>query len=491
MKRGTVMPKDFSQSPQVAARGRSARRPAGAAAALGLAAILWTPLAQAHSGGQDLADLVETVSPSVVTILATQATKVAERGAPQFGEGSPFEEFFKRFGPPGGRPEAPQGPGGVSFGSGFVISEDGYVVTNNHVIEDAAKVTVRMADEREYSATVVGADAQSDLALLKIDAAGLPHLALGDSEALRVGEDVIAVGNPFGLGGTVTRGIVSALSRDINSGPYVDYIQTDAAINRGNSGGPLLNMEGDVVGVNTAIYSPSGGSVGVGFAVPSSTVASVIAQLRDGGAVERGWLGVSIQKVTPEIAEALGLDAARGALVADVVKAGPSVGTLESGDVILGFDGKAVADSRDLPKLVGAAQPGKDVSIEILRKGEEITVSMALGRFGDATAALASEDEYEQSSEQLGAVVSALTATTRARYGLADDVTGVVVTDLEEGSQAASAGIRIGDVILSVNGKALASPSELASAVKAAPTSAVLMQVARGDRQLFIGVPLG
>jgi serine protease Do len=294
--------------------------------------LAWTPLAGADTQEPGaIADLVARTSPSVVTVLATQEAETGPAGqVDPFGPDSPFGDFFRRFGvPEGGMPVPPQpegGPRGIGVGSGFVIDGDGYIVTNNHVVDDATELKVRMSDDREFDAEVIGTDEQTDLALIKIDAGSLPELTLGDSDAMRVGEDVIAVGNPFGLGGTVTRGIVSAKARDINAGPYVDFIQTDAAINRGNSGGPLLNLQGEVIGVNSAIYSPNGGSVGVGFAVPSNTVKSVVAQLRDSGAVERGWLGVSIQTVTPEIAAAIGLDDPHGALVADVVAGSPAEG---------------------------------------------------------------------------------------------------------------------------------------------------------------------
>ncbi|HVH03324.1 MAG TPA: trypsin-like peptidase domain-containing protein, partial [Amaricoccus sp.] len=327
--------------------------------------LAWTPVAGADTTEPGtIADLVERTSPAVVTILSTQEAPDEMAGMPEgspFGSGSPFEEFLRRFGMPEAmpspQPQPQPGPRGIGVGSGFVIEDDGYIVTNNHVVDNAETVKVRLADEREFDAEVIGTDPQTDLALIKIDTTGLPELTLGDSDALRVGEDVIAVGNPFGLGGTVTRGIVSAMARDINAGPYVDFIQTDAAINRGNSGGPLLNLEGEVIGVNSAIYSPNGGSVGVGFAIPSNTVKTVIAQLRSSGSVERGWLGVTIQNVTPEIAAAIGMDDPHGALVADVVDDGPSAGKLETGDVIVSFDGKRVESSRDLPKLVSAVDP--------------------------------------------------------------------------------------------------------------------------------------
>ncbi|MDT8343581.1 MAG: Do family serine endopeptidase, partial [Thermohalobaculum sp.] len=409
--------------------------------ALAAAAIVWTPLARADTPPGAIADLVERVSPAVVTVLATPEAPAAVPGpgrAP-FGEGSPFEEFFRRFGLPEGMPfpGMPEGgphggpqdaPHGVSLGSGFVIEADGYIVTNNHVVEDAAKVTVRFPDEREFTAEVIGTDPQTDLALLKIDADGLPRLGLGDSDALRVGEDVIAVGNPFGLGGTVTRGIVSALARDIQAGPYLDFIQTDAAINRGNSGGPLLNLAGEVIGVNSAIYSPNGGSVGVGFAIPANVVSTVVAQLRDQGTVARGWLGVSIQPVTPGIADALGLDAPRGAIVSDVIGGSPADGKLQSGDVILGFGEAPIEQVRDLPKLVAAARPGDTAKLTVLRDGHERTVTLSLGRLDAERFAAAQRGEDDgTTSDRLGATLAPLTPELRDELRLDPEAQGVVV----------------------------------------------------------------
>jgi serine protease Do len=276
-------------------------------------------------------------------------------------------------------------------GSGVVYGPAGYIITNHHVVDGASEVKVRFADQIDHDAEVIGTDPQSDIALLKIKAEGaLPHLTLGDSDRIRVGEDVVAVGNPFGLGGTVTRGIVSAVGRDINAGPYVDFIQTDAAINRGNSGGPLFDMDGNVIGVNSAIYSPTGGNVGVGFAIPSNIVRDVVAQLRDDGSVSRGWLGVSIQSVTPDIATALGLDEAKGALVASVIPDSPSEGKLETGDVILTFGGEPVESSRDLPRLVGSTEAGSTVELGVLRGDERQTVSVEIGELRPEQLAAAS-----------------------------------------------------------------------------------------------------
>jgi len=477
-----------------------------APAALGMlaaAAIVWSPVAQAGTAPGAIADLVEQVNPAVVTVLATpeKTADAADRMSSPRGPASPFEEFFRQFGAPRGMPfpgapdeapdNAPRGHGGVSLGSGFVIGADGYIVTNNHVVEDSGKVTVRFADDREFEAEVVGTDPQTDLALLRIDGEDLPSLALGDSDEIRVGEDVIAVGNPFGLGGTVTRGIVSAVSRDIQAGPYLDFIQTDAAINRGNSGGPLLNLEGEVIGVNSAIYSPNGGSVGVGFAIPSNLVKTVVAQLREEGSVQRGWLGVSIQPVTPAIARAVGLEGDDGAIVASVVEGSPAEGKLESGDVILSFDGKPIATMRDLPKLVAAARPGANAELKVMRDGQEREVTLELGRLdADRLAMAQGGDQDAESAERLGATLSPLTPELRDELGVSPDVDGVVVTSLDADGRAAEAGLRVGDVIVSIGGKAVTAPAQVARAIEDATADAVLLKVTRGPAQLFVGVPL-
>jgi len=340
---------------------------------------------------------------------------------------------------------------------------------------------------------VMGTDQQTDLALLKIDAKDLPELKLGDSDAVRVGEDVIAVGNPFGLGGTVTRGIVSAMARDIDAGPYVDFIQTDAAINRGNSGGPLLNLEGEVIGVNSAIYSPNGGSVGVGFAIPSNTVKTVIGQLEDKGSVSRGWLGVSIQNVTPEIAAAIGMKDEKGALVSEVIADGPSKGVLKTGDVILAFDGKPVDSSRELPKLVAAATPDSTVKIDVLRQGKEETVSLTLGKFDDTRSASNDTGDQPQASaasDKLGATLEPLTPTAREQLGLDDDAVGAVITSLDGKGRAADAGLQVGDVILQVGDTAVRSPHDVDRAIDASKSDAVLLQIERHGAKIFVGIKL-
>jgi serine protease Do len=482
---------------------------ATAIAAASAAWITWTPVAVADDQAPNaVADLVDKVSPAVVTVLATQDGDEASNGGDQqqmpspFGPGSPFDEFLRRFGipeAPGGSPfgqnQGPQQeqPHGVALGSGFVIEDDGLIVTNNHVVDNADSVKVRLSDNREFDAKVMGTDEQTDLALLKIDATNLPELKLGDSDAVRVGEDVIAVGNPFGLGGTVTRGIVSAMARDIDAGPYVDFIQTDAAINRGNSGGPLLNLEGEVIGVNSAIYSPNGGSVGVGFAIPSNTVKTVIAQLEDTGSVERGWLGVSIQNVTPEIAAAIGLKDEHGALVSEVVDGSPSQGVLKTGDVILSFDGKPVESSRELPKLVAAAKPDTEVKIDVLRQGKEEQVSLTLGKFKDSRTAAndtGNQPQASAASDKLGVTLEPITPTAREQLGLEDDVDGVVITSLDGSGRAADAGLQVGDVILRVGDTAVQSPHDVNQAIASSKSDAVLLQIERRGARIFVGIKL-
>ena len=473
-----------------------------AAGALGLGAVAWTSGLEAQEPAAETApiaipELVERVSPAVVTVLAEQrAPRQGRQAQGNPFEGTPFEDFFDQFrGPDGrspfGRPTPPGGRRGVGLGSGFVLESDGYIVTNHHVIDGASEVAVRFTDGREFDAEIIGSDPETDVALLKIDETGLPHVSLGDSDTLRVGEEVVAVGNPFGLGGTVTTGIVSALARDIRAGAYVDFIQTDAAINRGNSGGPLFDRDGDVMGVNTAIFSPSGGSVGVGFAIPSNIVETVVADLKEDGSVERGWLGVMIQPVTPEIAEAMELDAAEGALVADVVADSPAEGALRPGDVIRAFNGEPVETSRVLPRLVAAAEAGSEATLEIVRGGERETVTVEIGeRETENTVAARTGEAPEGGAAKLGATLGPLTERARAELGLAPDVEGAVVTSLQQGGPAAEAGMQVGDVILRVGGTKVASPDEAIAELRDTGGRSVLIQIARGDARLFVGVPL-
>ena len=469
---------------------------AHASAMTAVTAFLWTAApANAHTDGH-LENLVERVAPSVVTVLSSEDAPQQMTGGENspFADGTPFDDLFRRFGRPDTMPKQfGENRPRQSLGSGFILEEDGWIVTNHHVVEGADTVTVRLKDKREFEAEVIGVDQQTDLALLRIDAGGpLPHITLGDSGELRVGEPVFAVGNPFGLGGTVTSGIVSATGRDIAAGPYAEFIQTDTAINRGNSGGPLFNMVGEVIGVNSAIYSPNGGSVGVGFAVASNIVERVVADLKADGGVSRGWLGVTIQDVDPDMAAALDLDTPTGALVASVSRDGPSNGILEAGDVILGFNGDSVTSSNGLPKLVAAVSSGSTVPVSILRADETRTVEVTIGTLDkQQQAALAEYDASDASaSEALGATVSSLTPEARAELGLSDDVIGVVVTSLESRGPASKAGIQVGDVIVRLGSENVTSPDALDLAVTSQGNDPALMLINRQGNQLFVAITI-
>jgi serine protease Do len=444
------------------------------------------------------ADLVEKVSPTVVTVLVTGEAperRAALGGSDDLPFGTPFDELFRRFGvpAPGSRGEAAPQRG---LGSGFILDAAGYIVTNDHVVQNAAAIKVRLADDTELDARLVGADPKTDLALLKVDAdRPLPQVVLGDSDRTRVGEAVIAVGNPFGLGDTVTSGIISARGRDIDSGPYVDYFQTDAAINRGNSGGPLFNARGEVIGVNTAIFSPNGGSVGVGFAIPSNVVGQVAGALKEHGAVARGWLGVTIQPLTRELAEATGVDGTKGALVADVAAKSPADGKLQPGDVIVGFAGKPVESVRDLPKLVAATPAGEQVRVDFHRDGTRRSVDVVVVDLDDPGATLARADlrgdRKEGGSAKLGATVAPLSAVARRQLGLDEDVQGVVITSVERDGAAARAGLRAGDVIDRVSGREVRSVADLEAGLESTHTPSALLRVNRRGAQSFVGVRLG
>lgn len=435
--------------------------------------------AAARSMPGSFADLAAELTPAVVNISTTQ--RVENNGGGgfdfQFPPGSPFEEFFKEFlerNRPGqnGQP-APRGPRRqvTSLGSGFVIDADGLIVTNNHVIADADEITVRFKDGTKLSAEVVGKDAKTDLAVLRVKSdTPLPSLKWGDSDAARVGDWVLAIGNPFGLGGSVTAGIVSARGRDINSGPYDDFIQTDASINRGNSGGPLFNVDGEVIGINTAIFSPSGGSVGIGFAIPAAIAKNVINQLAKYGRTRRGWLGVRIQTVTDEIAEGLGLEEAKGALVAGVTDDGPaSAAGIQAGDVILKFDGKEVPEMRLLPRMVAGAAIGEAVPVEVWRNGSMRTLEVELGELEEAEARMAAVDpakpESSREVELLGMTLADITPELREKYELGEDETGLVVVNVGAASGAAEKGIRVGDVIVEVANEKVESTSAMEAAL--------------------------
>ena len=463
-------------------RSLAARRPTmargfarGAAMMAAAFMIALVPVSEATARGapETFADLAETLSPSVVNISTSQmVTAPARPRGPQLPENSPFRDLFPDlFGGEGGPDQAPRRAS--SLGSGFVISADGFIVTNNHVIEGADEIKANFPDGTSLDAVLIGTDPKTDIALLKVTSdKPLPFVTFGDSDTSRVGDWVLAIGNPFGLGGSVSAGIISARNRDIKSGPYDDFIQTDAAINRGNSGGPLFNMDGNVIGVNTAIISPSGGSIGIGFSVPSAIVSKVVKQIQEFGATRRGWLGVQIQAVTDELADGLGLDKAAGALVSGVVEDGPAAkGGLEVGDVIVTFDGKAVEEMRDLPRMVAEAEVGGAVRVVVWRKGESRTLKVELGLLEEeipAVNASLTQEEPVQATTALGLTLSLITPSGREAFGIAADVTGVLVTEIDEAGPAASKGVKAGDVIVEVAQEAVSTPEEVAAKVKAA-----------------------
>ncbi|MFO1137046.1 MAG: DegQ family serine endoprotease [Rhodoblastus sp.] len=467
---------------------RRLSRPAAAAGlalalALGGAATVAPPIAPAHARGapDSFADLAANVSGAVVNISATQTVEARRGGGggagPQFQPGTPFddlfEEFFKRRGQGGGEQRQRRSN---SLGSGFVIDASGIVITNNHVIADANEVYVVFTDGSKLKAEVLGKDAKVDVAVLRVKPEKpLTAVKFADSDKSRVGDWVLAVGNPFGLGGSVTAGIVSARNRNIDSGPYDNYIQTDAAINKGNSGGPLFNMDGEVIGINTAILSPSGGSIGIGFATPANTVVPIIEQLQKFGETRRGWLGVRIQNVDENIAESLNLGKARGALIAGVDDKGPAKPAgLKAGDVIVKFDGKTVDQSRDLPKIVAATPIGKDVDVVIVRDGKETTKTVKLGRLEDgeklAKAEGGSRDAEPESAVKsaLGMDFATLGDDARAKFQIKDAVkSGVVITRVDPSSNAAEKRIQPGEVIVEINQKPVSKPADVQDALKA------------------------
>jgi serine protease Do len=447
------------------------------AAILLAATIAWLalPLPVQARGPEAIADVAEQVIDSVVNISTKQTVDLSSREMPQLPPGSPFEEFFEEFF------KNRQGKNGVptprrvnSLGSGFIIDPSGLVVTNNHVIAGADEVSVILNDGTTLKADVLGRDTKTDLALLKVNQTKpLKAVKFGDSDKLRLGEWVIAIGNPFSLGGTVTAGIVSARNRDIQSGPYDNYIQTDAAINRGNSGGPLFNLNGEVVGVNTAIISPSGGSIGIGFAVPSKTVVPVIDQLREFKEVRRGWLGVRIQQVTDEIADSLNVKPPRGALIAGIDDKGPAKPAgIEPGDVIVKFDGKDIKEMRDLPRIVADTPVGKNVAVTIIRKGQEVTKAVTLGRLEDVPekkeAALTpkqdnSAEEKPAVKKALGLDLANLTDALRKQHKISDKVKGVLITAVDPNSPAADKHLAPGMVIAEVQQQPVATAADLQS----------------------------
>jgi serine protease Do len=456
------------------------------------------------------ADLAAQLSPMVVNVSTSQTLKRPHDNVqmPKLPEGSPLDDFFKDFLDKG--KNAPRRV--TSLGSGFVIDPSGLIVTNNHVIEGADQISVTFNDGSTLPAKVIGHDTKVDVALLKVKAkAPLPFTRFGDSDKARVGEWVMAIGNPFGLGGSVTAGIISARNRDINAGPYDDFIQTDAPINRGNSGGPLFNMQGEVIGVNSAIYSPSGGSVGIAFAIPSAMVKGVVAQLRQFGEMHRGWLGVRIQQVTDDIALSLGLKSAKGALIAGVTPNGPAAkGGIMNGDLVLAFDSKPVADNRALPRMVADEPVGKTVPMEVWRKGARKILQVTLGRLQDVADKSNGDDMGAQTTvkpqpskaqtpaakrpaSRLGAALAPLNPQLRSHYHIANNVQGVVVTDVDDDSPAADKNIEPGDVIVEVAQEPVKTPADVTAKLEAAAKGArnmVLLLVSRGGELTFVAVNL-
>jgi serine protease Do len=453
------------------------------------------------------ADIVERVKPSVISVKVNIDQKLAkgddnnnDDDASPFQPGSPMERFFRRFGGPDGLPPNLRGgPRGnrviMGQGSGFFISADGFAVTNNHVVDGASKVEVTMDDGKSYTAKVIGTDARTDLALIKVEGrSDFPFARLSDGKP-RIGDWVLAVGNPFGLGGTVTAGIVSAIGRDIGSGPYDDFIQIDAPVNKGNSGGPAFNTEGDVLGVNTAIYSPSGGSVGIAFSIPASTVKTIVNQLKDKGSVSRGWIGVQIQPVTAEIADSLGLKKAEGALVAEPQANGPAAKAgIESGDVITQVNGENVKDARELARTIGGLAPGASVKLNVLHKGQDKVVNLTLGTLPNTVEAKADTDKDDSGKSTRGTDVPRLGLTVAPANSVAGaGKEGVVVTEVDPKSAAAERGFKEGDVILEVAGKTVTSAGDVRDAISAAKTdnkNVVLMRVKSGGQSRFVAVPL-
>ncbi len=453
------------------------------------------PQAKINHAPESFADLVDELLPSVVNISSTQKYEAPEDypELPQFPPGSPFEDFFEEFmGRRGqGMPAIPP----ASLGSGFIVdAEKGFIVTNSHVVKDAEEVRVTFHDDVTLKAEVIGRDEKTDLALLKVETdKKLKAVKFGDSNNLRVGDWVVAIGNPFGLGGTVTAGIISARQRDINAGPYDDFLQTDASINRGNSGGPMFNLEGKVIGINTAIFSPSGGSVGIGFAIPSDLARPVIDQLMEFGRTRRGWLGVRIQSVTEEIADSLGLEKTRGALVASVTPGGPAAAAgIQPGDIILEFAGQEINEMRGLPRIVAGTSINETAKILLWRDGKKMTVDVKVGELEKAEEegllASGSPDEpvlAEMAIEPVGLSVVPLSEENRKEFRIPADVEGVLVRRVDNLSEAAKKGLMPGDVIVEVNQQQVSTPEEvrdfIQKAIKAGRTSVLLLVNREGD----------
>lgn len=442
------------------------------------------------NGPAGFADIVERVKPSVISVKVDISEKLSKDGD-GLPPDSPMERFFRHFGGPNGLPGLRGGHHVITGqGSGFFITSDGYAVTNNHVVDGASKVQVTTDDGSTYKAKVIGTDPRTDLALIKVEGGSGFHVAKLSDAKPRIGDWVLAVGNPFGLGGTVTAGIVSAMGRDIGDGPYDNFIQIDAPVNKGNSGGPAFNTDGEVVGVNTAIYSPSGGSVGIAFSIPVATVKDVVAQLKEKGSVSRGWIGVQIQPVTPEIADSLGLKKAAGALVAEVQAGSPAIKAgIKSEDVITAVNGKTVKGARQLARTIGAMPPGTTVKLDVLRDGKDKVIDLTLGTLPNTNVEAKADTDNPPTRgtdvPKLGLTVAPASSVTGAGKE------GVVVTDVDPKGSAADHGFKEGDVILKIAGKTVSSVDDVRDALKAASNKTiVLMWVKSGGQSRFVAVPL-
>lgn len=450
---------------------------------------------KAPAAAVSFADVIDSVSPAVVNIMVSKVEQVAST-AFEFPQGrsrgpAPLDEFFGRF---FDVPTQPRERRSEGQGSGFIIDPSGYIVTNNHVAGDAEKIVVTMQDGRKFDAKLVGHDAKTDLAVVKIEGSNLPYVAFGDSDRARVGDWVVAIGNPFGLGGTATAGIISARGRDIQSGPYDDYLQLDAPINFGNSGGPVFNTAGEVIGVNTAIFSPNGGNIGIGFAIPANQAKSIVTALKENGSVERGWLGVQIQNLDDEIAASLGLSSKDGALVADVVGGGPAAeGGVLAGDVITKFNGRAIDSARTLSRVVAEAEPTKPAKVTVWRDGKsrELTVQLGNAAQNEQVASNASPGGAQQgASAALGLTLRPLSDQDRERLGVPKDVQGALVAAVDPNSAAAEKGMRPGDVITRINQQRVNNVGDAVAALNAAKQSdsRALLLVRRGDSQRFVAL---
>jgi serine protease Do len=511
------------------ARGRWIAAGVGLGATLALSPLVWaenpTASTDAAAGApamvlphESFAPLVKRVLPAVVNISVTESVKSDETSSEQLPEGlqnSPFDEFLRRFFEQQqgnnrefsqrrhffGSPEEEHGVKRIALGSGFIVDAQGHIVTNSHVVAESSKVQVTLQDNSKYDAKLVGRDARTDLAVLKIDAGKpLPYVSFGDSGAAEIGDWVVAVGNPFGLGGSVTTGIISARGRDIHEGQFDDFLQIDAPINRGNSGGPTFNLNGEVIGINTAIYSPNGGSVGIGFAVPSNVAKRVISELEASGKVTRGWLGVQVQPVTSAIASSLNLKGDQGALVAVVSPDSPSAKAgLKQGDVILSFNGNEVSQMRDLPRLVAATSPGTKANLTVWRNGDKVPVDVTIGELPQNPRMAAAADDGDRgdstgNAAAMGLHFAELSGDLRRQLHVNREVRGVVITHVDDGSIGDNIGLTAGDVIVSIDQRAVRSPQEAAdrlSQIAKSPQKTALLLLDRHGVTQYVGVTLG